>query len=431
VSLWDAASVAPSQVTPLLTIDHYALFYTGLILTATIACAVFAYGYFEGCDGHRDELYILLLVATLGSSVLVAASHFVSFFLGLELLSIALYGMISYLYQQPLPIEAGVKYLVLAAASSAFLLFGMALLYAALGTMEFSTLAAKLATGDFERWLVLPGLAFIVTGFGFKLALVPFHLWTPDVYQGAPAPVTAYIATVSKGAMFALLLRFFHSFGARELLPPVSLIFSIIAIASMFTGNILALMQTNVKRVLAYSSIAHLGYVLVAFQMSGPLGPQAVTFYLVAYFVTILGAFGVITVLSTGQREAADIEDYRGLFWRRPALAAVFTAMLLSLAGIPVTAGFLGKFYIIAAGASATSWALIVILVITSAIGLFYYLRIVVIMYAQPAEGRLPDAPLAPASSLTLGILTVLLVWFGVLPGALLDVIRKVLADIA
>ena len=422
-SLWE---VAPSQVTPLLVIDRYALFFMGLILAAGMAFVLFSYGYFEKTAGDRDEVYILMLVATLGSLVLVAASHFVSLFLGLELLSVALYGMIAYHHARPRPLEAGIKYLVLAALSAAFLLFGVALLYAAFGSMQFGDIAAGLAGGLFQRWLVLPGLALIVTGFGFKLAVVPFHLWTPDVYEGAPAPVTAYIATVSKGAMFALLLRYFYRSGAHDL-GPVFLVFSIVAIASMVAGNILALLQNNVKRILAYSSIAHLGYLLVAFQAGGDLGPAAVAFYLAAYFVTTMGAFGVVTVVSEGANEADSLEDYRGLFWRRPALAAVFTAMLLSLAGIPVTAGFIGKFYVIAAGAAAAQWALIVILVVTSAIGLYYYLRIVVVMYAPAPEGAAPYPKLAKAGGVALAILTGLLIWFGVYPGPLLNVIRDAL----
>ena len=429
-SSWIAAPVAPLQVTQLLTLDRYALFYMGLIVAASMAFVLLSYGYFEKCEGDHDEIYILLLVATLGSMVLVASSHFVSLFLGLELLSVALYGMIAYRHTRPLPLEAGIKYLVLAAVSAAFLLFGMALVYGALGTMQFGEIATRITGADFDRWLVLPGLALITTGFGFKLAVVPFHLWTPDVYQGAPAPVTAYIATVSKGAMFAVLLRFFYRSGVHDL-APVFIVFSIIAIASMIVGNLLALQQNNVKRILAYSSIAHLGYLLVAFQAAGDLGPTAVTFYLVAYFVTTMGAFGVVTVLSDGSKEADDLGDYRGLFWRRPALAAVFTAMLLSLAGIPVTAGFIGKFYIVAAGASSAMWALIIILVITSAIGLFYYLRIVVVMYGQPSETPAGPSTLAPAESLVLALLTALLLWFGVFPAPLLSIIRNALAGLA
>jgi len=201
----------------------------------------------------------------------------------------------------------------------------------------------------------------------------------------------------------------------------------------MFAGNLLALLQNNVKRILAYSSIAHMGYLLVAFQSGGPLGGGAAAFYLVAYFVMTLGAFGVITLLSERQRDADLLDDYRGLFWRRPALALVFTAMLLSLAGIPLTAGFLGKFYIVAAGASAGAWALILILVTTSAIGLFYYLRIVVVLYQQPTAGDRAHEPIplgAPAATLALAALTVILVWLGVYPTPLLRVIQNAIGSL-
>ena len=434
VSLWAAAPLAPIQVTPLLIIDGYALFYMGLIIAATFATVILAYGYMENQAGYREELYILILVAALGSSVLVASSHFVSFFLGLEILSVALYAMSAYLCNRKQPLEAGLKYLVLAAASAAFLLFGMALVYAQLGTMQFGQIAALLAGGvHYGNALLLPGLALIITGIGFKLAVVPFHMWTPDVYEGAPAPVTAFIATVSKGAMVALLLRYFYETGTQHL-GPVFLVFSIIAIASMIVGNLLALLQNNVKRILAYSSIAHLGYVLVAFLAGGARAAEAVTFYLVAYFVTTLGAFGVVSVLSNGERDADALEDYRGLFWRRPVLAGIFTLMLLSLAGIPLTAGFVAKFFLVAAGASSALWGLIFILIVTSVIGLFYYLRILVALYSPPAEAA-EAAPaglpaLSRGASYVLVALTVLLVWIGVYPAPLLDAVQRAVSSL-
>jgi NADH-quinone oxidoreductase subunit N len=430
LSLWIAASHAPRQVTPLLVIDRYAVFYFGLILAASMVFVLLAYDYLRTCEGHRDEMYILMLVATLGSMVLAASSHWVSLFLGLELLSIALYAMIAYLHTRPLPVEAGIKYLVLAALSAAFLLFGIALLYAALGTMELPRMAVLLSSGaDFDRALVLPALALVTTGLGFKLAVAPFHLWTPDVYEGAAAPVTAYIATVSKGAIFAVLLRYFYQSGAHGF-SAIFWVFTIISMASMIAGNILGLLQRNVKRMLAYSSIAHLGYLLVAFEAGGALGPSAVSFYLVAYFVTTLGAFGVISVLSHGGNEPDEIDDYRGLFWRRPAIAAVFTAMLLSLAGIPLTAGFIGKFYLLAAGASAALWMLVITLIVTSGIGLYYYLRVVVALYAG-AEGRAAAEPrLGLAPNLILAALVILLFWFGIFPQPLLALIRDAVAGL-
>jgi NADH-quinone oxidoreductase subunit N len=427
-SLWPAASLSPIQVTPLLAIDGYALFYMGLIIAATFVTVVFAYSYLEKQAGYAEELYVLVLTAALGSCVLAASNHFISFFLGLEILSVALYAMSAYLCTRKISLEAGIKYLVLAASSAAFLLFGMALIYAQLGTMQFGQIAAMLIGGvSYEKTLIYPGLALMVTGIGFKLAVVPFHMWTPDVYEGAPAPVTAFVATVSKGAMVALLLRYFYETSAYRL-HQVFVVFSIIAIASMIVGNLLALLQNNVKRILAYSSIAHLGYVLVAFLAGGAMAAEAVTFYMVAYFVTTLGAFGVVSVLSTGERDADSLDDYEALFWRRPVLAGIFTLMLLSLAGIPLTAGFVGKFFLVAAGTSSELWMLIFVLVVTSVIGLFYYLRILVAMYRSPAEAgeAAAEVPsLSLSGSYALAVLAVLLVWIGVYPGPFLDAIHR------
>lgn len=423
ISVGAVMPTVPRQVTALLIMDRYALFYMAVMLAAALAVAVLSYQYFEKHEGHREELYVLLLIATLGCLVLVASRHLMSFFLGLEILSVSLYAMIAYLKERKQSLEAGIKYLVLAAASSAFLLFGMALVYADLGTMEFSRIAAASATTS-HLALLLPGIVLIVTGIGFKLAVVPFHLWTPDVYEGAPAPVTAFIATVSKTAIVALLLRGSYHAGLYQS-RVVFVVFVIIAVASMVAGNLLALFQTNVKRILAYSSIAHFGYMLVAFVAGGSLAIEAVTFYLVAYTVTTLGAFGVVTVLSDSCRDADRLDDYRGLFWRRPFLAGIFTVMLLSLAGIPATMGFLAKFYVLAAGVSAMKWSLIIILVTTSTIGLFYYLRILVALYAASPE-REPSTPeVVPAGGLVLALLTVLLIWFGIYPAPLLDMIQR------
>ena len=424
VTLPAISSQLPAQVTPLLLIDGYALFFSGLILLSALVVTLFSYDYLKGRRESPDEYYILLLTATLGSMILVAASHFASFFLGLEVLSVSLYALIAY-DRRPLMTEAGVKYLVLAAASASFLLFGMALIYAQLGTMSFPEIALKLPSVGATDLVSIVAIVMIVVGIGFKLSLVPFHMWTPDVYQGAPSPITAYIATVSKGAVFALLLRYFsgvelHAYG------PLFVIFTIIAIISMFAGNLLALFQTNIKRLLAYSSIAHLGYLLVAFLSSGPLRVSAVTFYLVAYFVMTLGAFGVVTVLSGKENDAEQIEEYYGLFARRPGLAVTFTAMLLSLAGMPLTAGFIGKFYLVAAGVGSMLWLLVIILLVNSAIGLFYYLRVIAVMYVrEPEPGTTARAGLL-TSSLVLAALLVVLVWLGVYPTPVLEMIQAI-----
>ena len=423
ISIFAAAPSVPRQVASLLLVDQYALFYIALIIASSAVVAMLSYQYFENHGGHREELYLLLLLATLGCTVLVSSVHFVSFVLGLEILSISLYAMVAYSKDREQALEAGIKYLILASASAAFLLFGMALIYADTGTMEFSRLG-ELSGGGASLALLLPGIALTVTGIGFKLGVVPFHLWTPDVYQGAPAPVAAFVATTSKSAMVALLLRYVYISGALGN-RAVFLVFSVIAIASMCAGNLLALQQRNVKRILAYSSIAHFGYVLVAFLAGGTLAIGAVSFYLVAYTVMLLVAFGIVAALSSSERDAEDLEDYRGLFWRRPVIASIFTAALLSLAGIPATMGFVGKFFVLAAGAAASAWALIIILVITSVAGLFYYLRIVVALFSPEPEHLAPIQGIARGSAIVLSVLTILLIWFGVYPAPLLNLIRS------
>lgn len=421
-----AARVAPHELGALLIIDNYSLFYFGLLLAAAVVVGLLAFGYLEQRGENKEEFYVLLLVSTLGAMVLAASNHFIAMFLGLEVLSVGIYGLVAYFRNAPQAVEAGIKYLILAGASSAFLIFGMALIYGQTGSMQFGEIAARLS-GDVNLGLVLPGLALMVTGIGFKLGLVPFHMWTPEVYQGAPAPVTAFVATVSKGGMLAVLLRFFAEFEALDT-GPIQSVFALIAIASMLVGNLLALMENNVKRILAYSSIAHLGYVLVAFLAGGVLAAEAVTFYLVAYFISTLAAFGVLTVLSDSTREAEAIEDYRGLFWRRPWLASLLTATLFSLAGIPLTVGFLGKFYVILAGVGAGQWTLVIVLVIGSAIGLFYYLRLVVVMFSQLPEAEVQRSWPHPSgmwasAGVALLVLAVSIVWLGVYPTHLSELI--------
>ena len=425
-SAYIISAIAPWTIGNLLVIDQYALFYLELIFLASFVIVLLSYGYLKDREGNLEEYYLLLLTATLGSSILVASNHFITLFLGLEVLSVSLYALIAYVRTGEQGIEAGIKYLILAAASSAFLLFGIALLYAQMGSMQFDELARRLPASNETNILVMAGFSLLVVGVGFKLAIVPFHMWTPDVYEGAPAPVTAFIASVSKGGMFALLLRFFFVVNGYSY-PSLLLIFSIIAIASMFVGNFLALMQINVKRILAYSSIAHLGYLLVAFLAGGNMAIEAATFYLIAYFITTIGSFGIVGILSDKESEADNIEDYRGLFWRRPWIATVFTAMLLSLAGIPLTAGFVGKFYVLSAGVGSTLWLLVVMLVINSAIGLYYYIRIIVGMYSErdeSAESKTTVPSFALGGGIILAVLLLLLVWFGVFPAGIMNVIK-------
>lgn len=414
---------------PLFIFDGFGVFNMGLILLTAVAVTMISYAYFEQREERKEEYYILLILATLGACTLVISKHFVSFFLGLEILSVSLYSMIAYLRTRPRSDEAGIKYLIMAAFSSAFLLFGMALVYATTGSMEFTVIADHLSKLPAMPLILIAGFGLMIVGIGFKLSIVPFHMWAADVYEGAPAPVTAFIATISKGGMIALLVRFFIAIDGYRY-ESLIIIFTVIAIASMFVGNLLALRQRNVKRILAYSSIAHMGYIIVAFLAGGGIGVEAVVFYLVAYFITTVGAFGIVAMLSDKDHDAELMDDYHGLLWRRPWTAAAFAAMLLSLAGIPLTAGFVGKFYVVAAGVSTSLWLLVIMLAINSAIGLYYYIKIIAIMFeshelkAEDTQTRLqPTAYIV--SGVTLSALVGLLLWVGIYPEWIMDVIRK------
>jgi NADH-quinone oxidoreductase subunit N len=414
LSLCLSAGDPARQATALLLVDPYALFFTGLIVATAAVVVVLAYNYLERHAVRREEFYPLLLMATIGCAVMSASVHFVSLFLGLEVLSVSLYAMVAFLRNFKGPLEAGIKYLVLASASAAFLLFGMALLYADSGSLEFTAAIHGSPVA----------IVMILVGLGFKLALVPFHFWTPDVYEGAPAPVAAFVATASKTAVFAVLMRFLQLSDAHNS-ASILTVLTIIAIASMVAGNVMAILQTNVKRILAYSSIAHLGYMLAALVAGGSSAAEAVAFYLAAYTVTILGAFAIVGVLSTADGDAAQLDVYRGLFWRNPATAVLFTAMLLSLAGIPSTLGFVSKFYVLATGAAANAWALVVTLVLTSVFGLFYYLRIVVTLFSAAPTREPAAVRIAPATGIVMAALGLALIGFGVYPGPLLALIRS------
>ncbi len=283
-----------------------------------------------------------------------------------------------------------------------------------------------------QKALYVTGLVLIFAGVGFKLAVVPFHMWTPDIYQGAPAPVTAFIASVSKGALFALLLRYAIELGLADD-GPLFLALSVVAFASMVVGNLLALLQRNLKRLLAYSSISHLGYLLVALLAGGALARTAVAFYLTAYSLTMVAAFGVVAALGDAGGEAEAIEDYRGLGRRKPLLAAVLALALLSLAGIPITAGFIGKFLLVQAGAGGSRWALVLVLVLTSALGLYYYLRVLVTLFekaspeAAEQQGLVPglrSVRISPLSASVLAFLAFLLLFLGLYPSLLLRLIE-------
>jgi NADH-quinone oxidoreductase subunit N len=430
-----ALPVLPREVTPLFWFDRYGAFFYALFGAAGLVTTLLSYRYLQRRRGDLEEYYIMLATATIGAMAMASAAHFASLLLGLELLSISLYVLVGYPEEHHAPLEAALKYLLLSGVASTTMLFGMALIYLDTGTLEFAKFAAVLRGGDAASLYLIVGNVLLLAGIAFKLSLVPFHMWTPDVYEGAPAPVSGYLATVSKGAVFALALRYVVDTGALE---NASLYFvvSAFAVLSMVVGNLLALLQQNVKRILAYSSIAHMGYMLIAVLVvssaAPTIGVETALVYLAAYFAMTLGAFAIVTVLSRAEagRDADSMADYEGLFWRRPLLAASFAVMLLSLAGIPMTLGFIGKFYLFSAGVEGARWVLLWALIVGSAIGLFYYLRIIFAMTRQHDEsvGEIaPRGSLADRSAIV--ALTLVLLAFGIYPMPLIEFARTAMAS--
>ena len=423
------AMAVGEQTMSLLSVDRYGIFFTVLLLGVALASTLLSWEYLRHRSGRNEEFYLLLLLATLGALVLAFANHVVSLLLGMELLGVSLYALISYPEKGKLPLEAAIKYLVLSGCASAILLFGFALLYAALGSMSFVEMGERLSAAADNQVLILAGTALVLTGVGFKLSVVPFHMWTPDVYQGAPLPVAGFLATASKGAIFAVLLRFFMEAQLHQY-NTLLVTLGILAVASMLVGNLLALQQQNIKRLLAYSSIAHFGYLLITLVAGGVLGGsnfavEAASYYVVAYVVTTLAAFAVLSVLSSdGEDEKQWVADLTGLFWRRPLLAGLMTLALLSLAGIPLTAGFIGKFYVFASGIEGALWILLGALVLGSAVGIYYYLRVIYVM-TLPEENKATEYAIPWLGETVAVLLAVLVVWLGVFPQPLMAYIGE------
>ena len=414
------------QVTPLLLADSLATLFAMLFALTAAGCILFSNDYLPGLSDQGDEYYLLLLLATLGGVVLVYASHAASLMLGIELLSVALYALVAYPGKVPIAAEAAVKYLVLSGAASACMLFGFALLYAASGSLAFSELGAGLHDSALGMQIPAVATVLVLGGFFFKLSAAPFHLWTPDVYEGSPAPVSAFLATVAKAAPFIALLRLL--FDAQLFaLTGVTEALAVMAILSMIVGNLLALLQANIKRMLAYSSIAHMGYALIIFVVAAnpehrALAGEAGAFYFLTYVPATLAAFGLLALLNPGGEgeDAAALEDLTGLFWRAPLAAVLMLVVMLSLAGIPLTAGFIGKFYLFAAAAAGGRWLLLGALVLGSAIGIYYYLRVIFHMSQKPAENSQAPAIKVGGQALIVALILVIL-WLGVVPQTLME----------
>ena len=407
-----------TQFSDMFKVDNFSLFFNIIFLVSTILVVLISMGYLDRSDKKQGPYYLLILLATLGMMLMAAGNELIIVFLGLELMSLSLYVLAGYFRDNPASGEAGMKYLLLGAFASAFFLYGIALIYGGAGTTSIPEIAEKI-TAENKSPLLLAGMFLLVVGFGFKVAIVPFHQWAPDVYEGAPTTIAAFISAGPKAAGFAAFLRIF-----MEALPNLQGewggVLILLAMLTMTVGNVIAIAQTNIKRMLAYSSIAHAGYVLIGLAAANDDGVSSAMLYLLIYCVMNIGAFGAVILAKTEDGESLMISDYAGLGTRKPLLAIFMTVMLLSLAGFPPTAGFVGKFYIFKAAIGAEHYLLVIVGAINTAISAFYYLRVVVTMYMREPEEELEFSPYASTLviGLILAVIGVLLI--GILPSLML-----------
>ena len=380
----------------MLIVDNFATFFRVLVIAIGLL-TVFASSEYLRREGHAGgEYYMLILFSIVGQCVMATANELIMIFIGLEISSIASYVLAGYLRDDPRNNESALKYFLLGSFATAFLLYGVAWIYGASGSTNLSIIRGELAQGNVPEVMAATAAALILVGLAFKVSAAPFHGWAPDVYQGAPAPVSAFLSVGPKAAAFAVLLRVFVSgFGpmAERWAPLVWAI----ALATMTVGNFAAIVQSNIKRMLAYSSIAHAGYVLVAVTAHSSTGSAAAMFYLAAYAFTNLGAFAVVAYFSRKGERFVTIADFEGLAERQPAMAAMMTIFLLSLIGVPLTGGFFGKFFIFKAALEVNLVWLTVLGLLNSAVAAYYYLRILVVMYMKEPGESMRDLPPAGA----------------------------------
>jgi NADH-quinone oxidoreductase subunit N len=404
----------------MVVLDSYALFFNIVIGYAAGLVLLLSMDYIRREGQDSGEFYILVLLSALGMMLMASAGDLIIVFLGLETMSLALYVLAGFFRTRLEAGEASMKYFLIGAFASGFFLYGIALIFGATGTTNLDRIGNAVAAGAGKDPMLVIGLGLLLVGFGFKISSVPFHMWAPDVYEGAPTSVTAFIATGSKAAAFAALLRVLLTAVRPVPLDWVMLLW-VMAAVTMTVGNVVALAQQNFKRMLAYSSIAHVGYMLVGVVAGGALGNGSVLFYMLVYTFTTAGAFGAIVLLERAGQEAVKIEDFAGLAARHPLLAVTLSIFLLSLIGIPPTAGFVGKFYLFGAAVKSGYVWLAVIGVLNSAAAAYYYLRLIVYMYMREPEGA--PTVLAPSLSGALALMVALwgVVQLGVAPGPLFD----------
>ncbi|MDZ7691202.1 MAG: NADH-quinone oxidoreductase subunit N [Balneolaceae bacterium] len=402
-----------------------AAFGSTIILLGTLFCVLISREYLDAVDHEYGEVYALVLFATTGMLGLASANDLIMIFVGLETMSICLYILAGIINEEKMGAEASLKYFLLGAFSTGFLLYGMALLYGATGTTSLPGIAAA-ASSDL---LFLAGAGLLLVGFFFKISAVPFHMWTPDVYQGTPTTLTAYFATASKSATFVALILVLSRM-LPESTANWSQVISVIAIATMILGNIIALVQDNVKRMLAYSSIAHAGYLMVGLAAATPEGYSAVLYYLLAYTLMNVGAFGVVAFYERQKGlDFTDITNYAGLGFKRPAMGVMLSIFLFSLAGIPPFVGFVGKYQVFAAAVNADFIGLAIVGVLASAASVYYYLRPMVYLYMREPH---KDVPLVHAGWIfktSLIVLAILTIYFGIAPGGISDLLNSYYAE--
>ena len=409
-----------------LSLNNLSLFFIFILIVATSLVILISMKYLTLQNANYGEYYVLLLFALSGMIIMVSSSDLIVIFLGLEVLSLSSYALAGLRPQDEKSNEAAVKYFLLGSFASAFLIFGIALLYGAAQTTEIPSIIEGLHSGASAGTLGIVGLGLLVVGFGFKVAVIPFHMWTPDVYQGAPTPITAFFSVGPKAAGFAVLLRIFIPYFQDAL--KSELIFGalwVIAAVTMIAGNLIALRQTNVKRILAYSSIAHAGYLMVAILAQDA---HSLVFYLTAYLFMNIGAFAAVISLGKKDHEYLELEDYKGIGFRYPWIGATFAVFLVSLAGFPPTGGFLAKFYVFSAAVRKGLVSLVIIGVLASLVSVFYYLRIIIFMYMKEASYEVDINIDNPALFLALFLCLYGVLQLGIFPGNILMLIRQAVA---
>ena len=421
IGLWDWSGDL-TVLAGMVATDRFSVVARLFLLGIAAMGLVYGYHYFRRSGEVRAEFYPLVLFATAGMTLIAAAADLILVFLALEILSLSLY-VLTGISDRLSSVEGSMKYFLLGAFSSAFFLYGVAMAYGATGSTSLSSIAHALAGQTGSLGLALAAVAFLGIGFAFKVAAVPFHMWTPDVYQGAPTPVTAYMAAGTKVAAFAALIRVLETSFQPLTLDWTPLVWSIAAV-TVVAGSLIAIAQTDIKRMLAYSSIAHAGFVLIALTAAGQDGISAALFYLLAYALMVLGAFGVVMLVSARGEGRTSLSSYAGLYRRSRVLAALLTLFLLSLAGIPPTAGFIAKVNVFRAAVGAGHWPLVLVGVLASVVAAFFYIRVMVLMYMQePQDDAEPDR--SPWPRVAVAVPAVLTLLFGVFPGIVLGVLDK------